>query len=108
MRRELQQGLRSMRRDPGFTLATLVTLALGIGATTAVFSVVHGVLLKALPYPRPAELVRVWETDSDRGEQRGAVSAANLADWREAGAFRASPDTSRITSTWPAAASRRG
>jgi len=87
MRRELHQGLRSLRRDPGFTLAALLTLTLGIGATTAVFSVVHGVLLKALPYPRPAELVRVWETDSERGEERGAVAAANLADWRRTDVF---------------------
>jgi putative ABC transport system permease protein len=58
----LKQVLRRLRRSPMFTIVTLVTLAAGIGANTAVFSVLEGVLLKPLPYPHPDELVGVWHT----------------------------------------------
>ena len=58
----LKQVLRRLRRSPMFTVVTLITLAAGIGANTAVFSVIDGVLLKALPYPHPEQLVGVWHT----------------------------------------------
>ena len=59
--REMRHGLRLLTRSPGFAAVAVLTLALGIGASTAIFSVVDAVLLRALPYPRPHELVRVWE-----------------------------------------------
>ena len=69
-------------KNPAFTLATVGTLALAIGATTAIFSVVQGVLLQPLPYHEPERLVRVWEV-SPQGEHRNVVSAGNYLDWRD-------------------------
>ena len=59
---QLRQVLRRLGRAPFFTVVTLLTLAVGIGANTAIFSVLEGVLLKPLPYPHPEELVAVWLT----------------------------------------------
>jgi predicted permease len=59
---DVRYGLRQLRRNPGFTLVTFLTLAIGIGATTAIFSVVDGVLLKPLPYSHPKQLVALWLT----------------------------------------------
>jgi putative ABC transport system permease protein len=77
----LRLGGRTLLKQPTFTAAAVLTLALGIGATTAMFSVVHGVLLRPLPFGDPARLVRVWTVmKPDFG--RSAVSAANWRDWR--------------------------
>src|SRR4051794_28324687 len=65
---DVRYALTLMRKNPGFTTAGLLTLALGIGAATAVFSVVYGVLMRPLPYPDPSRLVRLSE------EHPGAVS----------------------------------
>lgn len=70
---DLRYGMRVLRRNPGFSLMAVFTLALGISATTAIFSVVYGVLLRPLPYDKPQQLVRVWEQNSKGGHP-------NLAD----------------------------
>ncbi len=73
---------RLLRRQPVFTAAAVLTLALGIGATALVFSLIDGVLLRPLPFPQPERLVQVWET-TPSGNERNVVAPANLVDWRE-------------------------
>jgi predicted permease len=71
-RRDVAHGVRSLRRTPGFTLVTVLTLALGIGATTAIFSVISAVLLRPLPYPNADRLVQLFAPANERGLPRGA------------------------------------
>ena len=80
---DVRYGFRMLAKNPGFTVAAVLTLALGIGANTAIFSVVHAVLLKPLPYKDADRLVIVWEQNPERGWYRNIVSAANLLDWRK-------------------------
>lgn len=77
---DFRYGLRMLRKSPGFTAIAVLTLALGIGATTAIFSVVNGVLLHPLPYERPEQIVRLWELDA-RG-QRSNFADPNFDDLR--------------------------
>jgi putative ABC transport system permease protein len=77
--RDARFGLRLLRRSPGFTAVVVFTLALGISATTAIFSVVYGLFFAPLPYRQADRLVMVWERD--RGERR-PVSAANYVAWK--------------------------
>jgi putative ABC transport system permease protein len=87
MRDSLIQDLRfagrSFVRAPRFTLPAILALALGIGATSAIFSVVRGVMLKPLPYKDPDRVVSVWEHNLRRNRARNVVSAANFVAWRE-------------------------
>ncbi|HYG10021.1 MAG TPA: ABC transporter permease [Pyrinomonadaceae bacterium] len=80
---DLSYGLRMLLKNPGFTLVAVIALALGIGANSAIFSVVNTVLLRPLPYQDPERLVMVWEDDTKGGYPRDTPSAANYADWRD-------------------------
>jgi predicted permease len=80
---DVRYGVRVLAKDPGFTLIAILTLALGIGASTAIFSVVHHVLLRPLPFPQPDQLVRVWEANPKRGYRRNVVNPLNFLDWHE-------------------------
>jgi putative ABC transport system permease protein len=79
---DLKYALRTYRRSPGFAAAAIATLALGIGATAAVFSVVHGVVLAPLPFEDPSRLVVVWETDPHNQAFEEAASFLDLQDWK--------------------------
>ncbi|MGH9159220.1 MAG: ABC transporter permease, partial [Vicinamibacteraceae bacterium] len=88
--RDLHHAWRTLRRNPGFAFVTIVTLALGIGATVAIFTVLEGVLLRPLPYDHPERIVRLWESSPERGLERFEVLAGSFLDWRERGtAFEA-------------------
>jgi len=79
---DVQYGARTLLRAPTFASMSVLTLALGIGATTAIFSLVWAVVLAPLPYEEPDRLVRVWEV-SPRGADRNVVSAGNVEDWQQ-------------------------
>ena len=74
---------RRLLRAPGFTLLSAATLAIGIAASVAIFSVVHGVLLQPLPYPDPDRLVNIYHSPIDQPLERSTVSFGNFADWRD-------------------------
>ncbi len=77
---DLRYAVRSLRQNPGFTLAAVLTLAIGLGANTAIFSLVNGVLLRPLPFPRPEQLAIVWGRHPAVG--RETVSLPDFLDWR--------------------------
>lgn len=83
MLNDLRAALLSLLKAPGFTFAAMLTLALGIGANTAIFSVINDVLLRQLPYREPDRLVMLWEHNLRRGKPMNVVSPANFQDWRD-------------------------
>jgi putative ABC transport system permease protein len=80
---DLRFSLRMLVKHPGFTLVAVIALALGIGANTAIFSVINAVLLRPLPFAEPERLVNVWETRPQRGIKQNPVAYPNFADWRD-------------------------
>jgi putative ABC transport system permease protein len=80
---DVKLSLRMLLRGPGFAVVAILTLALGIGATSAIFSVVNGVLLRPFPYSDPDRLVVVWESNPSRAMPYMVVSPPNYADWRD-------------------------
>ena len=79
---DIRYGARTLRKNPGFTLVAVLTLALGIGANTAIFSVVHSVLLHALPYRDAERLVVVWENNRSGNHPRNVISPINFLEWQ--------------------------
>src|SRR3979411_2214705 len=80
---DLRYGIRMLLKAPSISIVATIALALGIGANTAIFSVVNAVLLRPLPFANSEGLMNVWETDSSRGYQRGSASYPNFVDWRD-------------------------
>src|SRR6185369_9020541 len=82
--KDIRFGIRSLLKRPGFTFIAIITLGLGIGANSAIFSVVNGVLWRPLPYRNPQQLVSVWENHQARGgPEREWFSPPDFADWRD-------------------------
>ena len=81
LQRDMIYALRAMRREPGFTLAAIVTLALGIGVTTSIFTVVDGVLLRHVPVAEIERVMMLWETDRASGTTREPASVPDYLDF---------------------------
>ena len=80
---DIRFAFRTLRNNPGFTLVVMVTLGLGIGINTAIFSVVNGVLLRSLPYDEPDRIMTLWEANPQLGIAQDQVAAATYLDWAE-------------------------
>jgi putative ABC transport system permease protein len=82
---ELRSALRTIVKNPGFAAAAILSIGLGAGATTAIFSVLDAVVLRPLPYAEPDRLVAVWETNAGKGLERERISPVNFVDYRALG-----------------------
>src|SRR2546430_15128348 len=81
---DIRYSARMLVKRPGFTLVAIITLALGIGASTSIFSVVHAVLIRSLPYRNADRLVMVWENNRRRDpNQQNVINLGNFFDWKE-------------------------
>ncbi|MGB2667448.1 MAG: ABC transporter permease [Candidatus Acidiferrum sp.] len=80
---DVRYGWRSLQKSPGFTVVAILALTLGIGVNTALFTIVHGVLLNPLPFPRPERLVSLWEKNVVDEEQFNVVSGGVFGDWQK-------------------------
>src|SRR5215510_13352232 len=80
---DVRYALRTLARNPAFAVIAVIALGLGIGANTAIFSVVNSILLRPLPFQDPDGLVMIWERNIPRSRDRNVVSPANFLDWRE-------------------------
>ena len=80
---DLRYGLRTLGKNPGFTTVAVIALALGIGANSAIFSVVNAVLLRPLPFKNPSELLMIWENATHLGFPKNTPPPANFLDWRQ-------------------------
>jgi putative ABC transport system permease protein len=79
---DIRYGLRSILKRPGFTAIAVITLALGIGANTAIFSTINALLLNPLPFPQQDRVVAIWDKNPSRGVEHNEVAMANYLDWR--------------------------
>ena len=100
---DIRYGLRSLRKKPGFTLTAVVALGLGIGANTAIFSVINAVLLRSLDYPNPDRIVMLWEKNAARNSLRNFVSPANFQNWQ-----KQSTSFEQIAAAWDSRATISG
>ena len=81
--KDVRYAFRSLLKHPTFSSVAVLTIALGIGSVTAIFSVVDAVLVQGLPYEAPEELVRLWSTNAERGVEHGFMSPPDIADFQE-------------------------
>src|SRR5437763_8756434 len=80
---DLRYGIRMLAKNSGFSAVAVLALALGIGANTAMFSVINGVLMRPLPFKDPGQLYTLWERNLKMGYEQNPPAAANFRDWRD-------------------------